>query len=112
MAKTGATLIMLIFLGTLGGRGGGPRTPPPLPSPRSPQEENFNMINISPVLGPFGQNVLKTGEVLIMLIILFEKVAKTGEVLIMLIVLMFWEPWVGRGGGSQNPPLGPHKKKN
>ena len=30
----------------------------------------INIINISPVLGTFGENVLKTGEMLILLILL------------------------------------------
>ena len=53
--------------------------------------------------------MLKTGEVLIMLIMLiffFEKVAKTGEMLIVLIMLIFWgtlgppPPPKGRGVGA------------
>ena len=48
-------LIMLIFW------------PPP---PLGPHKmKKVNMINISPALGPFGQDVLKTREMLIMLIL-------------------------------------------
>ena len=95
-------------------------------------QERINIINISPVLSTFLENVLKTGEMLIMLIMLiplfFKKwlngeplqvknppkriniinispvlatfsknVLKTGEMLIMLI--LFWPP---------TPPQTPH----
>ena len=47
----------------------------------------INMINISPVLSIFSQNVLKTGEMLIMLIFFF-----------------LWGPRGGGGSGTPPPP--------
>ena len=61
------------------------------PPPGQNPPKRINIINISPVLATFSKNVLKTGEMLIMLIMLiplFQKVAKTGEMLIMLIMLI------------------------
>ena len=77
--------------------------------PRSQKTQKIiNIINISPVLGTFSKNVLKTGEMLIMLIMLiplFQKVAITGEMLIMLIMLIPGELWGGVGGGQKELTL-------
>ena len=84
-------LIMLTFLGTLVRDGGGGGS--------ASNQEKINMMNISLCFSNFFQNMLKTGEMLsmlIMLILMFEKVAKTGQLLIMLIMLIFW----GLGGGA------------
>ena len=48
--------------------------------------------------------MLKTEEVLIMLIDLFQKVAKTGEMLIMLIIWGFTDPPILLGGGPHKSP--------
>ena len=64
--------------------------------------KKIDMMNISPVLSIF-QSVLKTGEMLIMLILIFQKVAKTREMLIMIIMLIFWGLW-GGGGDLVGPP--------
>ena len=78
--------------------------------PRSEKKKQkiINIINISPVISTFSKNVLKTGEMLIMLIMLiplFQKVAKTGEMLIMLIMLIPQGLW-------GNPPRSKSTKKN
>ena len=74
------------------------------------------MIKSSPVLSPFGQTVLKTGKILIMLIMLIpiflKKWLNSGNVNHVNHVNLFGNfGWEGGGPRTPPPPLGPQKKK-